>query len=198
MKRNPEQTSSYIIDKVAPVFNKKGYVGTSLSDLNQVTQLTKGAIYCNFNNKEDLALNAFRYNVKKILGPLQNAIESEKSSIGKLLAMTAFYRNYYRVSIVNGGCPILNVGIDAKYNNPELFKAAKEESLKLLKGLNLIISRGIRNGEIKEDVDPRVYAQNIYSMIEGSVFMAATHENNEYMNNMLDHVKDLILNKLKK
>jgi TetR/AcrR family transcriptional repressor of nem operon len=197
MKRNSEQTSAYIIDKVAPVFNKKGYVGTSLSDLNEATQLTKGAIYCNFTNKEDLAIRAFKHNVKKILGPLQEAIVKPKSSIDKLLAMTNFYRNYYEISMLSGGCPVLNVGIDAKHNNPELYQAAKEESISLLKGLNVIIKQGIKNGEIKADINPRIYAQNIYSMIEGSVFMAATHESNEYINNILDHIEDLILSKMK-
>jgi len=198
MKRNSEETTAYIIDKVAPVFNKKGYVATSLSDLNKATKLTKGAIYCNFTNKEELALKAFKHSVKEVLGPLREAIENEEGSIDKLLAMTSFYKDYYNVSKHAGGCPILNVGIDAKYNNPDLFTAAKEEAIKLLKGLNIIIKKGIRNGEIKKEIEARKYAQNIYSMIEGAVFMAATHEDNEYMDNMLDHIDDLIISEMKK
>ena len=58
-----ENSSEYIIEKVAPLFNSKGYVGTSLSDLTKVTGMTKGALYCNFDNKEDIALAAFKYNV---------------------------------------------------------------------------------------------------------------------------------------
>ena len=196
MKRNSEQTSAYIIDKVAPVFNRKGYVGTSLSDLNKATQLTKGAIYCNFANKEELAIKAFKHNVKEILGPLREAIENQESSVDKLLAMTGFYRNYYNVSLHTGGCPVLNVGIDAKHNNPDLYNAAKEESIKLLKGLNLIIKQGIKKGEIKKEINARVYAQNIFSMIEGSVFMASTHDDKEYMDNILDHIDDLIIKKM--
>lgn len=197
MKRNSEQTTAYIINKVAPVFNKKGYIGTSLADLNKATQLSKGAIYCNFTNKEELAIIAFWHNVKKILGPLEESIKKETNSIDKLLAMSQFYRNYYDVSMQSGGCPVLNVGIDAKYNNPGLFNAAKEVSMKLLKGLNLIIKQGIKKGEIKKEINPRVYAQNIYSMIEGAVFMASTHEDKEYMDNMMDHINDLIINKMK-
>jgi len=198
MKRNSEQTSAYIVDKVAPVFNRKGYVGTSLSDLNEATQLTKGAIYCNFENKEELAIKAFKHNVNEILGPLRSAIDKQENSIDKLLTLTKFYRNYYETSLLRGGCPILNVGIDAKHNNPGLYHAAKEETIKLLKGLNLIIKQGIKKKEVKETINARMYAQNIYSMIEGSVFMSTTHENDEYTNNMLDHIDDLIITKMKK
>ena len=52
MATKAEQTSEFIIQKVAPIFNKHGYYGTSMSDLTQATGLTKGAIYGNFKNKE--------------------------------------------------------------------------------------------------------------------------------------------------
>ncbi|WP_144916166.1 TetR/AcrR family transcriptional regulator [Mucilaginibacter frigoritolerans] len=35
-------TRDFILQKVAPLFNKKGYAGTSLSDLTDATGLTKG------------------------------------------------------------------------------------------------------------------------------------------------------------
>ena len=45
----PKQaTIDYILEKVAPLFNSRGYIGTSLSDLTEATQLSKGAIYGNF------------------------------------------------------------------------------------------------------------------------------------------------------
>jgi AcrR family transcriptional regulator len=39
-----ERTKQYIIEKTAPVFNEKGYAGTSLTDLENATGLTKGSI----------------------------------------------------------------------------------------------------------------------------------------------------------
>ena len=51
-----EKTTKYIIETVAPIFNRKGYAATSMSDLTAATGLTKGAIYGNFKNKEELAI----------------------------------------------------------------------------------------------------------------------------------------------
>jgi len=50
MKKS-ENTRKYIIEKVAPVFNKKGFTGTYLSDMEKATGLTKGSIYGNFKDK---------------------------------------------------------------------------------------------------------------------------------------------------
>jgi len=55
MPTKAERTSAFIIERVAPVFNKHGYIGTSMSDLTEATGLTKGALYGNFENKEALA-----------------------------------------------------------------------------------------------------------------------------------------------
>lgn len=49
--RKSERTRQFIIEKVAPIFNRKGYAGTSLSDLTEATGLTKGAIYGNFKKQ---------------------------------------------------------------------------------------------------------------------------------------------------
>ena len=65
-------TSEIILNKVAPIFNKQGYVGTSLTDITKATGLTKGAIYCNFSNKEDLALKSFQLNIKVAITPSFN------------------------------------------------------------------------------------------------------------------------------
>ncbi|RKM92681.1 TetR/AcrR family transcriptional regulator, partial [Aquimarina sp. AD10] len=59
-----EKTRQLIIKKTASIFNKKGYTGTYLSDLTNATGLTKGSIYGNFKDKNEVALEAFRYNYK--------------------------------------------------------------------------------------------------------------------------------------
>ena len=61
-----EETKAFIIEKIAPVFNKKGYAGTSLSDMTEATGLTKGSIYGNFSNKDEVALAAFDHNFSKV------------------------------------------------------------------------------------------------------------------------------------
>ena len=93
MSTKAERTTAYIIETVAPIFNKLGYVGTSMSDLTEATGLTKGAIYGNFENKDSLALAAFEYNSKKLLSEIDDKLNSSGTSLEKLFVLTNFYRH---------------------------------------------------------------------------------------------------------
>ena len=197
MNRKKEDTTAYILDKVAPIFNKQGYAGTSLSDITKATGLTKGAIYGNFENKADLAIKAFHLSVDQLISPMIEIVFNEKNSIKRLFAITRYYRGYYDLSRPAGGCPVLNASVDAKFNNREVFNAAREMSDRLVRNLAVIINKGIKKKEIKKKIDAYIYAKNIYSMIEGGVFMASTHKDEEYLTNILDQVDKIIKKKLK-
>lgn len=186
-------TAAYILDTVAPIFNRKGYVGTSLSDITEATQLTKGAIYCNFKNKEDLALQAFRKNAQELLAPLTAVIRSEDNAIGKLLAITHYYRSYYPIASERGGCPVLNVGVDARSINPQLYAAARETVTVMIANLAEIVRKGMRYGQLNRATDPQLTAQNLYAIIEGGIFLAFLNEDETYLQNVLQVADDLIL-----
>lgn len=191
-----EQTKEFILDCVAPIFNKKGYAGTSLSDLTNATKLTKGAIYGNFESKEDLAIKAFKYNVKRVLNKLTNEIEQRENAIGKLFALTNFYREYYDFVNDYGGCPVLNIASDTNNVNYKLFKSVKEVAKKLEQSLVVIIENGINRNEIRKGINAKLISKNIYSMIEGSVFMAFMHQDQLYITEMMHHIDAVIKDQL--
>ncbi|WP_456437271.1 TetR/AcrR family transcriptional regulator [Psychroserpens sp.] len=191
-----ETTKEHILEKVAPIFNQKGYVATSMSDITNATNLTKGAIYCNFKNKEDLALEAFRLNLKKAIYPLQSKLKKEKSSIKKLAIIVDYYRGYYDLAKSRGGCPILNAGVDAKFTNSILYNESKKNANTLIADLTKTIQDGIDSNEIKKEIVSEVFAENIYSMIEGGVFMAILNEDKKYLVNIMNAIEQMIKTQL--
>lgn len=192
-----ENTSDYIIETIAPIFNKKGYVGTSLSDLTKATKLTKGALYCNFKNKEELAIKSFRYNAKKALNPLFVVLSKQETNLLKLKALTNYYRTFYDSANQRGGCPILNIGVDAKHNSPTLFDEAKKEATKLTQGLSNIIQNGIDNSEFQKSIDSLKYARTFYAMIEGAVFMAMMYQDDQYLIDAMDLIDNIVETQMK-
>lgn len=191
-------TSEIILDKVAPIFNKQGYVGTSLTDITKATGLTKGAIYCNFLNKEDLALKAFQLNVNLAITPLFKLVASKEGSLNKLHAITEYQRSYYDLVKDRGGCPMLRAGVDTKFINPLLFKAAQNLSQKFTVGLTNIIKDGIANDEIKQNTNPDKYAKIILSLIEGSSLLTFTHNDPTYINDAMDFIDQTIIESISK
>jgi TetR/AcrR family transcriptional regulator, transcriptional repressor for nem operon len=196
MKTKSEQTSEYIIQTVAPIFNKKGYDSTSLSDIVALTGLTKGSVYGNFESKEDLAVKVFLYNVKRMKTSLSNYLSTAKNPTEQMILLTQYYREYYDAMYDFGGCPILNVTIDAKNVNPVLYELGCIEAKKMEYKLSVIIQNGIENGEFKSGINHETIAKNMYSMIEGCVFTAFTHQDKTYISNMMDLLEDYIQNKI--
>ena len=198
MGSKSDETKLFILKKVAPIFNSKGYVGTSLSDLTTATGLTKGAIYCNFKNKEDLAVKAFKFNVKMVLGPIAIELAKHENAVDKLYAITNFYRSYYPIAKERGGCPILNVGVDTNNVNPLLFKTVKEISKRTVQNISDIILFGISRKEIRPDIAVDEIASNIYCIIEGGIFMSFMNKEPKYMDNICDHIDQQIIAVIKK
>lgn len=198
MSSKAERTSQFILESVAPVFNRRGYMATSMSEITKATGLTKGAVYGNFENKEQLALSAFEFNIKKISDEIRSYTRQVKSPIDKLLALTKFYRNYHDYSNNLGGCPILNIGVDAKNNNPQLFKRVKQVIKEFQDNLTFLIQKGIDVGDIKPTVDAKKYASRIFALMEGSIFMAVTMNDRSYLTDMMDFIDHMINNELKK
>lgn len=190
-------TTQYIIETVAPIFNKNGYAATSLSDITKATGLTKGAIYGNFRNKEELAYAAFKYMVNSLMKPLSEHLKLSESPIQKLFLITDFYSRYYKFSKPLGGCPMLNIGVDANHTNTYLLKKVRDLVQRIQDQLCTIIEDGIEIGEISSEINAMQYAKRIDTMIQGAVFMTYTMDDEFYLKDTMNQIDDIIHNELK-
>ena len=198
MSTKAERTTQYIIETVAPIFNKHGYVGTSMSHLTEATGLTKGAIYGNFENKEALALEAFRFNRKLLLAKTEELLSIDGNSLDKIYTLINFYRQYDIFTMQMGGCPILNIGVDSQHNN-SLLAAANKETIKEIEGkIALVIENGVKAGEIKIPVPPLQFAKQLYTILQGAVAMATMTRDRKYLVNTMAYLELLVKNEIKK
>ncbi len=168
-----EKTRQFIIEKTASIFNKKGYVGTYLSDLTEATGLTKGSIYGNFKNKNEVALEAFRYNYKFQTKEISNLIDSEPSAIKKLQLFFEHFKNNYRNVFNNGGCAILNTAVDTDDGDEILKNEVINTINDWIKRVKTILDVGIENNEIKT-INTLEFSHKIIAQIEGSILLSKT------------------------
>nr|WP_292960725.1 TetR/AcrR family transcriptional regulator [Muricauda sp. UBA7809] len=198
MTKKAERTTAYIIETVAPIFNKHGYVGTSMSDLTEATGLTKGAIYGNFENKEALALSAFEYNRNLLLQAIDNKLEMGLGVLDKLFSLLDFYKQYDVFTLPLGGCPILNVGVDA-FGNNKLLAAAVKETIKEIEGkIALVLENGAKQNQIHLPVPPLQFAKQLFTMIQGAVAMSTMTQDRKYLVNTITYLEHLVKQELKK
>lgn len=198
MTKKAERTTAYIIETVAPIFNKFGYVGTSMSDLTEATGLTKGAIYGNFENKEALALSAFQYNQNHLLAIIDEKLEIDGNSMDKIHSLLRFYRQYDVFTLPFGGCPILNVGVDAQSNN-KMLAAAVKETIKEIEGkIALVLENGVNQNEIHLPVPPLQFAKQLFTMLQGAIAMSTMTRDRKYLINTIAYLEHLVQKEIKK
>lgn len=167
-----DRTRQFIIEKTAPVFNAKGYAGTSMNDLTDVTGLTKGSIYGNFENKDAVALAAFDYNFGRVTLYLKSKILDKENAIERLLVYPGVYRDFLKIPFLQSGCPILNTSTEADDTHPLLRQKAADALTFWKKSIESQVNRGIERKEIKPGTRAAEIAVVMMSLIEGAIMQA--------------------------
>lgn len=186
------QTKRFIIEQAAPIFNKKGFAATSMSDIMDATGLAKGGVYGNFESKEEIALMAFEYANERLVSALSDKVKKATSANDKLVAIFNFYHNYTIYPVLEGGCPLLNTAIDADFNFPALKEKAAIALNKMLRSLEHIINKGIANKEFRKKVNAKAEANLIFSVIEGGMMMSRLNNEPKHLNDLLAYLKSHI------
>lgn len=181
-----ERTRQFIIETSAPLINKKGMAGTSLSDIMEATKLAKGGIYGNFENKEEICIESFLYLRSQLASKLDVAISKGKSAKEKLFNLLDVYSNGKNMT---EGCPILNFGTEADDTNPVMREHVKKAILSAQKRLFNIVVDGIQNKELSLEINPEEFSIKTFAMIEGGILCRKVFGNNNQMNVVLDSIK---------
>ncbi len=197
MLTKSDHTKLHILKTVAPIFNKNGYAATSMNDITNATGLTKGAIYGHFKNKEALSISAFKYNVKLMMAKIAEHLSQSDSPIQKLYLISDFYKNYYEFSKQLGGCPVLNIGVDANNQNSLLLQNVRIVVEKIQDQVASIIEDGIALGEISSEINAMQYAKRIDTLIQGAVFMTYTMNDNYYLHDSMAQIDTIISTEMK-
>ena len=187
-----EKTRNFIVEKTAPIFNMKGYAGTSLNDITVATGLTKGSIYGNFANKDEVALAAFDYNLKNVSSRIDAEMNKQASIMDKLLVYIDIYQKFIDGSVSEGGCPVLNTAIDADDTHPELRGRVLKAVLDWKNKIAKLVEVGIARKEINADQHPEQIALTIIAMVEGGIMISKLTSKTEYWNLIMGSLKKYV------
>ena len=192
-----ELTKKFIIEKTAALFNKKGFSATSISDITEITNLSKGSIYGNFENKDEIGLAAFDFNLKSLYNPVFSIVLQKSNAIEKLLQYPKYFKEKYKEIFKQGGCVIMNTAAEADDTHPALRALVNKAIKSWEKSLIQILDEGKKNEEINSTIDSKKYAAIFLSLFEGGVLLSKTTADKTYLFAALDQMEQLILKDLK-
>jgi TetR/AcrR family transcriptional repressor of nem operon len=186
-----EQTRRDIVEKAAPLFNQKGFEGTSLADLMQATGLQKGGIYRHFSGKKELAAEAFDYAWEKAVHGRLDGVADVPDCVDRLKQTIDNFVER-RAGLVPGGCPLMNAAVEADDGNPVLRARARKALHGWTDRLSKITSEGIQKRQIERNVAPRQLAQLIIGSLEGALLISRLQNDEEPLRAMRQHLEEYL------
>jgi TetR/AcrR family transcriptional repressor of nem operon len=181
-----EQTRRKIVAAAAPIFNERGYEGSSLNDLMEATGLKKGGIYRHFSSKEELAAEAFDYTWEAAWNARLLHVDQTANGIEKLKQLIANFVDFK--SPVAGGCPILNTAIDADDGNSMLRARVAKALRSWMTRLQMIVMQAKERGEAQIGVDAKGVATLIIASLEGALMISRLERNDHALRRVQQHL----------
>ena len=173
--------------KAAPLFNQKGFEGTSLSDLMDATGLQKGGIYRHFSSKEELAIEAFDYSWSKAVTGRLVGVDDPGDAVDRLKKMISNFVEL-RSELVPGGCPLMNTAIESDDGNAVLRARARKALHRWTDRLSKIITQGIKDRQIASHINPGKLSQLIIGSLEGALLISRLHKDRQALDDARKHL----------
>lgn len=191
MATKSQLTRQFIIEKSAPIINKKGMAGTALSDVMEATNMAKGGIYGNFVSKDEICVEAFNHLTSGVTSALDQAVANEATFRDKLYAVV----DYYGTVLANnetGGCPLLNFGVETDDTNPEFKQRVARAVAKSQTRMANLVKGGQKTKEFSKRINAELFAVKMFALIEGGIFASRVTNNNAVMQSIVKVLKSEI------
>ncbi len=145
-----------ILQKAFELIYEKSYQTTSIDDILATTQLTKGAFYYHFKNKDEMGMAIINELLKPTLTssfiePLQSDTDPAEA-IYKLIHYLLIKDTFLKVEY---GCPVANFTQEMTPWNADFSNALNDITHQWTKAMILLIEKGKKKGYINKGVNAK-------------------------------------------
>ncbi|MCG7343083.1 TetR/AcrR family transcriptional regulator [Sporosarcina sp. ACRSL] len=188
-----ELTRRNIIRKSATIFNRKGYMTTTMSEIIQETNIQKGGIYRHFKDKEQLMVESFHFSTEIMRNHLVTSVSQHEHAMDKLIAFVEAFLQLSEGEPIVGGCPIFNAAIEMDdLEGSALLPSINEAMDMLIKWMVKIIEDGIRHQELKQSLQPYDTAIYIVSTLEGGLVLDRLKKDGQLTKIIINNLRQYI------
>ncbi|MGI4837833.1 MAG: TetR/AcrR family transcriptional regulator [Janthinobacterium lividum] len=156
-----------VLDKAAKLFCQRGFHGTSIVDISDVTHLTCGSLYKAFKDKREVFLSALKRQSSIRGSQLTQAIGSGKCGRDQLRQALLFYAAISSGEDGRDGCLIVSTTVELGAFDPEIAQMAITSLRDREQLLKRLIVAGIDDGSIAASVDSAAAAKFMLCLMQG-------------------------------
>ncbi len=119
-------------------------------------------------------------------------IKQKANAVDKLKAIIHFFESYVTKPPIKGGCPLLNVAIEADDQSPHLRKKANLILDVLKQSIVTLLTNGQKFGQIKKEIDQDYFATVMIASLEGAIMMSKLSKSNRDIQIVITHLEKMI------
>ena len=190
MPRPKEYVREELLDIATDTFIERGYKGTSMNDLVEITGVHRRSLYAEFKDKDSL-----------FLACIDTYLKNSMESFGLLLKeprglknIENFFRRRIKYASSGNckGCLLVNSAVEKE----NLSKAIEEKVFKSLKGMEEEFQRSLRaaekNGELRKGADCKALAKYLMCFLNGLMVMGKTNPSKKTLDSVFDSVLSVL------
>lgn len=161
-KEDAQKTRDQILDAAEHVFYRKGFTLTTMADIAEAAELSRGAVYGHYKGKLEVA-TAMAERVIETVSPFQ--LQPTLAALGNLKQYCLHeIRSYIEPSSIQRVLFFLYIGID---DSPELLQLRFAWEKKRITQIDSLLKQAIAQGELSADIDFDLISLYCQSVIEG-------------------------------
>lgn len=174
-EKDNQDTRRAIIEASMRLFARRGYHGTSVAQIAEATNLTKGALYWYFKGKEDLFINVLERIRDNWQETIMSRVESSHGAAERLERLFDATSEMVTSTDNPYSMHLFLVSAGAQQELDAFEKAIQAAYGGYVRTLADTLRAGQEDGEIRKDVDAESAAVGIIGCLEGIVLQARLH-----------------------
>jgi TetR/AcrR family transcriptional regulator len=166
-----------IITAAEQLFFDKGFHGTTLDEIAEKADFTKMTLYSYFENKEEIFFHVVLKGLR-ILNGLFEAATLQGTGFDKVTGIGAAYRKFFQDHRSHFRALSQAKHIFSPVADTPLLRELERENARMFATMGSAIETGIKDGTLRDDIEPEKLALLLASISEGFYRFIEEHKNN--------------------
>jgi TetR/AcrR family transcriptional repressor of nem operon len=185
--QNPLALKEKIIRESLKLFSLKGFLSTSIHDIMEETEVSKGGLYNHFKSKDDIFF-AVLSEARKIWRQRNLAgLDQIEKPVAKVKKLLENYRDRYLKDkkTFPGGCVFVALSVELDDQNPIFSQELNEGFVRLKAMIKRLLDQGKGSGELRADVNTEEVTEMIFSGMLGASVIYGTKKSAASLDNCI-------------
>ena len=188
MATKGETTKEQIVTNAEPIIRRRGFTGTSISDLMAATGVKKGSLYFHFSSKDKLGLAVLERSREKFMEFFDSSLTGDTPGECLNSFFDAVVSNHRKSGFV-GGCIFGNTALEMSDGDERYAEFVDGVFTDMAARLEGFIAAAQESGQVRADLAADTLAQQIVMTFEGGIMLARLRKDEKPLRLCFDTLK---------